>query len=109
MDESDWCCEKEMKMNREQREADERTKRVGDEERGGLRIMVNTGTKQRSQSTTVLEESAGKRRREQKQKEECWGTNQNQYGVCASGTTPYRNLKSIIIGRQEPRKSENGN
>ena len=32
--------------------------------------------------------------------------NHNQY-VCASGKTPYRNPKSIIIGRQEPRKSEN--
>jgi len=50
----------------------------------------------------TLEESIGER-----QKEGC-GTNHNQYGVCASGKTPYQNPKSIIIGSQEPRKSENG-
>jgi len=42
---------------------------------------VTTGTKQQSQSTTTLKESA-RERRGKKEKEECWGTNQNRYGVC---------------------------
>ena len=42
---------------------------------------MTTGNKQQSQSTTTLEESA-RERRGKKEKEECWGTNQNRYGVC---------------------------
>jgi len=68
-----------------------------------LRTTVNTGAKHQSQSPMTLEERIGER-----QKEECCGTNHNQYGVCASGKTPYRNPIIIIIRSQEPRKSENG-
>jgi len=70
--------------------------------------MVNTSTKQRSQRTTMLEESAGKRRKKQREKEECRGTNQNQYGVYASGKLDIETQNQQCSRAKSEESQENG-
>jgi len=68
---------------------------------------VNTGTKQQSQSTTTLEESA--RERWRIKRNECSGTNQNQHGVCTSGKNTISKLEINNNLEARAKKVRNGN